>query len=336
LLKNYLGLTKFLFSRLKLKTIIGLFRVLLGSGPTSLFKPLIWFINQRAELTTKTPLPPAISEATPKPGAIGDSKALFIVHLFFPEFVERFIAAVSKIDQPNWHFVVTSSKQEILTHLESNLAKRSIQNVDTILLPNRGRNIAPFLEGLRVHASQSDLVFHVHSKRSEHADPIKARKWADSQWELLFENKNLVERVVALFLSNPGVAIVYPVIEGLLSPWTYGWGSNARRSKKLLRKLGIKSSGWERFAFPAGGMFAMRFKDLDFLLDLELQSSDFPEEKGQLDGELHHVLERLFGYVPTARGRLHGIYIPSLDIFTSDTSYLTDRYDWSDFGGESK
>jgi lipopolysaccharide biosynthesis protein len=38
------------------------------------------------------------------------------------------------------------------------------------------------------------------------------------------------------------------------------------------------------------------------LLDLNLQFDDFPPEKGQLDGELNHAIERIIGPVAHAQG----------------------------------
>lgn len=331
-MRKCLKILRFLFVGLNYSNIKTGLRVLLGSGPASLIQPALWFIDNKPD-DKKAPEKPAalIEQATANAGQ-GKPRVLFVVHLFFPEFVDRFLAAATRLSGNNWTFVVTSSKTEILQKISAEASKREIENIQTILVENRGRNLGPFLEALRIYSSKSDIVIHVHSKRSEHADPAKARKWADSQWKLLIEDEKLVERTVAIFTSNPKVAIVYPVIEGLLSPWTYSWGSNARRSKSLLKQLGIKSSSCERFAFPAGGMFASRTEDLAFLNELGLNLGDFPPERGQLDGELHHSIERLLGYVPLERGRLHGIYVSSLDIFTADPSYLTGRYDWADFG----
>lgn len=44
------------------------------------------------------------------------------------------------------------------------------------------------------------------------------------------------------------------------------------------------------------------------ILDLNLQFDDFPPEKGQLDGELQHALERMIVPVANAQG-LYGLRI---------------------------
>lgn len=298
-----------------------------GSGVVALAKPALRHVFQSI-IKSNPPTPAAIFEPSGEEHRPMSVRVLFVVHIYFPEYISRFMSSATHLARNNWSFIVTSSNKEILEIVSREVQKSGIPNVRTLYVRNRGRNFGPFVEALTPYFFGSDIIFHVHSKRSEHSNPISSQEWADNQWRLLFEDRNLVERVVSLLVSNPSIAIVYSCIESSLSPWTYGWGSNAKLAKPLLEKLGISFSAGQRFGFPAGGMFAIKSKDMHFLSELQLHLNDFPEEKGQLDGELQHALERLMGYVPLARGRQHGIYLSSSDSFTSDLSILTDRYGW--------
>jgi len=305
--------------------------ILINSGPYVLFRPLIWFVQRRRVTTVSQEKYAVLQEVDFTESSTGDVDVLFIVHLYFPEFVDRFLQGVSKFEQTNWKFAVTSSNLQILETVDSFRESHGLNNVSSMQVPNRGRNIYPFIQALKNHGENSEVVIHLHSKRSEHAKRKDVDSWVNAQWNLLFEDQSLVKRVIAIFLSHPQVSIVYPLSQGVLSPWTYTWSSNAKSARKLLEPLGIPVKGSERIAFPAGAMFAARTRDLSFLNRLRLDQDSFPEESGQLDGELHHVVERLLGYVPEKQGRSHAIYLPTDDAFTTDTTALTENFEWSSF-----
>jgi lipopolysaccharide biosynthesis protein len=302
--------------------------LLMKGGPSALFTPLIWFIERQSCKSN----PDGNYSLLPEPdfnlSSIGEEKVLFIVHIHFPEFVERFIKGAAQLRQTNWKFVVTSSNLQILEKVNTLRDSEGLQEVYTMRVANRGRNISPFIQALKEHGQDNEVVIHVHSKRSEHMTGKDVESWVNSQWNLLLDNPDLVRRVVALFIAYPRVSIAYPAVQSVLSPWTYTWSSSARRARKLLLPLGISVNSWERIAFPAGAMFAARIKDLLFLEKLKLEPDDFPKEAGQLDGELQHVVERLLGFVPEKTGGLHAIYFTSSDAFTTDTTAVTENSEW--------
>ncbi len=316
------------FSSTNLKTALAILR---HNGPVALVRPLIWFVLKRRGKTSFQEKYSFLLEPEFDETSSGEVKVLFIVHIYFPEFVDRFIRGAAQLQRTNWKFVVTSSNSQILEMVKTASERDGLHEVCTMRVPNKGRNISPFIQALGEHGGDRELVIHVHSKRSEHAKERDIKSWVDSQWHLLFDNPNLVKRVIDVFAAYPQVSIVYPAIHRILSPWTYTWSINAQKARRILLPLGISVKNSERIAFPAGAMFAARIRDLRFLEELNLEPEKFPEEKGQLDGELHHVVERLFGYVPAKNGRLHAIYFPDSDAFTTEEKALTDNYDWSTF-----
>jgi lipopolysaccharide biosynthesis protein len=80
------------------------------------------------------------------------------------------------------------------------------------------------------------------------------------------------------------------------------WGKNRAATLALAERLGIGPSGF-RLDYFAGTMFWARRETLEPLKRLNLAPTDFPEERGQRDGELHHALERLFGALPALSGQ---------------------------------
>ena len=55
-----------------------------------------------------------------------------------------------------------------------------------------------------------------------------------------------------------------------------------------------------RLDFFAGTMFWVRREALSPLRKFDLTLSDFSVEKGAVDGQLEHALERIFGAIPQA------------------------------------
>jgi lipopolysaccharide biosynthesis protein len=62
-------------------------------------------------------------------------------------------------------------------------------------------------------------------------------------------------------------------------------------------------------------MFAVRSKAISHLLDFVWGIEDFPEELGQMDGETHHMVERLIGVLPLETGFAHAVHHKSSDSF---------------------
>jgi hypothetical protein len=131
-----------------LKSAVG---ILVNSGPYVLFGHLIWFVQKRRGKTTSQEKYSVLQEADLKDSSTGEVEVLFIVHLFFPEFVDRFLQGVSKFEETNWKFVVTSSNLQILETVDSFGKSRGLKNVSTMQVPNRGRNIYPLVKALKNH-----------------------------------------------------------------------------------------------------------------------------------------------------------------------------------------
>ena len=86
-----------------------------------------------------------------------------------------------------------------------------------------------------------------------------------------------------------------------------GWGSevcsqkNFSIAKKHFPELPLNDPG-ENIDFPNGSMFWFRPAAMRFLIDKDIKSHYFEEEKQQIDGTLAHAIERLFGVIVKESG----------------------------------
>lgn len=239
------------------------------------------------------------------------------VHLFFEEFLDNFIDGLGKFPAKTKIFMSVS---------DLNSADRAVAALamsgkifDVRVVPNRGRNFAPFLVEFISEISQFDYVLHIHSKRSGHSKKL-GKKWATRLWNSLFIDENLVTRALTIMESDKAISLYYPWVGDLINEENMKWNSNRSIGSSLWQKLGgeplIED---EKFDFPAGGMFWFRPSHFLGLGDLGLAYDDFPLEEGQIDGTLHHAIERLFGFIPSRYGKKQLRYIKKSDSFSTET-----------------
>ena len=157
-------------------------------------------------------------------------------------------------------------------------------------VPNRGRDMAAFLQQARIAVDGgAELLCKVHTKRSTHR--ADGEQWRRDLYGKILGDRHAVRSIIQAFTENAALGIVAP--EGHVVAGEYYWGSNADRVRSLAARIGYPGDPTP-FVFAAGSMFWARSEALQPILDLGLETADFEEEEGQLDGTLAHALERLF------------------------------------------
>ncbi len=154
--------------------------------------------------------------------------------------------------------------------------------------PNRGRDIAPFLALLKTGAlDRFDAVLKLHTKKSPHLmDGVLRRRLI---FTLLAGAPDQCAAVIAIF-RDPKVGMAG-------SRWSFRtrkamWMDNRQRVEALAAAM--KPPGRPVVGFFEGSMFWFRPAALAPLTTLALTTEDFEPEAGQLDGMLHHAVERAF------------------------------------------
>jgi lipopolysaccharide biosynthesis protein/glycosyltransferase involved in cell wall biosynthesis len=172
---------------------------------------------------------------------------------------------------------------------------------DLRIVPNRGRDIGPFLTQFGKQLCDGYAVIgHVHLKKSPHvSDPRVVLNWNSFLLENLLGGGfggAMIDRIMHRFESDPGVGLIYPD-----DPHIIGWSRNRVAARALAGRMGITELP-SAFNFPVGTMFWIRAEALRPLVDLGLDWGDYPEEPIPIDGTMLHALERLFGLIPLTNG----------------------------------
>lgn len=155
-------------------------------------------------------------------------------------------------------------------------------------LPNRGRDIAPFMSLLQAGSLDAyDAVLKVHTKKSPHlVDGTLRRRLLLT---ILAGLPPQASRIAALF-SDASVGMVG--FRRSFRTRAAFWMDNRQRVLSLSQAM--TPAGPAPLGFFEGSMFWVRPSALAPLRSLGLVLEDYEPEAGQLDGTLHHAIERLF------------------------------------------
>jgi glycosyltransferase involved in cell wall biosynthesis len=166
--------------------------------------------------------------------------------------------------------------------------------VDIRLMPNRGRDIGPFLTGFarEIMSGGYDVFGHIHGKESGSVDPAMGTLWREFLWENLIGGAYpMLDVVAAAFANRPDVGLMMAE-----DPHLVGWDQNRAIAETLAARMGAGLPLDDFFDFPLGNMFWARPGALAPLLALDLAWEDYPAEPVPGDGTLLHALERLVPY----------------------------------------
>ena len=217
------------------------------------------------------------------------SDTAIIAHLHYVDLFEELLERIRCAPGADVFLSLSSSiRAEQLDRIVSELPLCRLA-----IYPNRGRDIYPFLETLKlIEGMGYDFACKVHAKKSlQRKDGQDLRREA---LQALLGSESTVRSIVQRLKEDPALGLVVP-------PGTLLDLGEADRNvlnrvwlDRLLPRLGLRNLvGNYRCQFCAGSMFWFRVAALEPVGKLDLQLSDFEEELGQVDGTLAHALERL-------------------------------------------
>ncbi len=231
--------------------------------------------------------------AKPFPGRV----ALHL-HLHYPElaagFLDDLVAAKSTAD-----LLVTTTSDEKGLEIAYALRKYRGGRVVMTVVPNRGRDIGPFLTtiGQHVRGGAYDIVGHLHGKRSLSTDAAMGERWRAFLVACLLGGRAGMGGALAPFTRDPGLGLLFAEDRHVV-----GWSDNRGAAETLASRMRPQPVLPDWPVFPIGTMFWARPAALEPLWALELRTEDFPFEPAPYDGTVLHAIERLLPSVCVAAG----------------------------------
>lgn len=230
-----------------------------------------------------------------------------VVHMYYRDVWPQVAAVLRKVAQP-FDLIVTT------TPGNSDLAadiRKDFPKADIHVFSNRGRDVRPFLMLLEDgYLDRYKYVCKIHGKKSnDHGrDGILGDVWRNQLFFDLLAAPGTVDEILGRFEADTTLGIIgseayrFP---NIVCETKHAWGKNRELVEVLAQKLGNPEYDLDFFA---GTMFWMRPGAMNPLRELAL-SSEFPEERGLVDGALEHAVERLF----TASAKAAGLAVQSVN-----------------------
>ncbi len=237
---------------------------------------------------------PASRRRIRRPGRARSTRAV-VLHLFYPDLWEEICGFLDHLGDDFDLFV--SLCPESSCGVEERI-REWFPDAEIRWFENRGRDIGPFFELLREGVlSHYEMICKVHSKKSLHR--TDGDRWRGNLLHQLLGAPQIIREIEDAFAADPEVGLIGPANQ--LDRREESWGSNRERMIGLASRMGVPATEVV-LEFFAGSMFWARPSALAKLAALDLRLEDFEEERGQLDGTLHHALERLFPAAVRAAG----------------------------------
>lgn len=215
-------------------------------------------------------------------------------HVFFPDVYQELVEACNNLPKA-CHFVTTDSVEKAAAIQAMHRRWSCHRDIEIRVVPNRGRDLAPFLCAWGMEPASHPIVLHLHSKVSTY-DPGFGTAWRRHMLKQLLGGN--------AYAADCCRAIQHYSV-GLIMPWPHPavancchWGPNFQRSKQILALLGLQLRRFQPLSFPAGSFFWCAGAALRPLLELGLEIDHFASEPIGTDGGLPHALERCLGFLP--------------------------------------
>jgi lipopolysaccharide biosynthesis protein len=221
-----------------------------------------------------------------------------VLHLYYAELWPEFELFLNQMQGPFdlriTHCGLGDQIREQIVRIFSHATLTEVEN--------RGRDIWPFLSLLNAGSLDGyDYICKIHSKKSAHGSGI-GESLLGSRWrrralyDLLAFGR--AETILDMFERDPRLGLVGPKVLRVPNARVnvdVAWGSikNRDNARQLALRM-AKEVRDEALDYFAGSMFWIKRDALTPIRGLNLKREDFPEESGQLDGEIQHTIERLF------------------------------------------
>lgn len=239
------------------------------------------------------------------------------IHLHNPALAQEFLERLRGFPASFDLFVTASSERAagLLERLFTPAILPAARRIRVLAVPNRGRDIAPWVVDLAEEQGRFDLFCHAHGKESPHL-PFGA-DWRRHLLDNVL-HPEAVRRILRAFAADPRLGCLFPAMHPGFGFYLRGRGTteigldaDCLMAERLLERMGLPGCVARReILFSAGSMFWYRPKALAPIFSCGLRREDFPGEPIGVSGTLAHALERIPALVALRTGHISRTLTP--------------------------
>lgn len=220
-------------------------------------------------------------------------------HFYYPELMDDFLRKLAA-NRSRCDLLLSTDEASKAAVLRDLTTRYDRGEVTIRVVPNRGRDIGPFLTAYADEIERRyDVVGHLHGKQSLFSgDTLMGDAWREFLWQnLVGDLYPMMDIILARFAGDDSLGLVFPD-----DPHLPDWDCNLELGSRLAQRMGMTLLLPPFFDFPVGTMFWARPRALAPMFRLKLEWADYPEEPLAIDGTLLHALERLLPFAATHAG----------------------------------
>ena len=195
------------------------------------------------------------AEDAPRSLAVPKSSSLRVVlhgHFHYTDYIGDLMRALSPNTLP-CELILTTNSAEKASNIKAALRK-SGGEANILVVPNRGRDVGPFLKVLEEAIGSCDLLGHIHGKRALHVDGDFGERWRIFLWQHLIGDKlPMVDIINRAFTEDPTLGLLFPE-----DPFLVGWEENFDIAQELAKRMDLRVPLPPSIDFPVGTMFWAR------------------------------------------------------------------------------
>lgn len=208
------------------------------------------------------------------------SSMLIHIHAFYPdvlqEMLDRFVGPAQQA-----RFLITTTTKKNYEAIRRIVEERRLFKAQVIQTENVGRDVGPLLDHVIDQAGDSDVICHVHTKKSPDVGGTYGEKWRRSLYGTV-----LTQTAVDAF-GDSNLGLLFPDFSR-----SVGWGKNLEFCQAIARKfdVGLKAHPGP---IPIGNMFFARVEVVRAMKQAT-QGTQWPREPVPYDGSVLHAVERMW------------------------------------------